>query len=239
MALSSGCRFDQPLSTLDPAGPAAGFIAQLWWVMFWSSLVITAGMILLGLYVTLRPRGHHVPGSGRRFIVLGGLVLPSTVVIALMIYGFGPGFRLVPDDGEPPFRVEITAHQWWWEVVYPDVDGMELIDANEIHVPVGRPLLFVVTAADVIHSFWVPQLGGKIDAVPGHRNRIMLQADAPGIYRGQCSEFCGAQHARMGFHLEAHPADELQARLRLLASRSRPTADELPLADQPGAAGFA
>jgi cytochrome c oxidase subunit II len=202
--------------------------------MFWGSLVITAFMILLGLYVTLRPTGRHRPGSARLFLVLGGLVFPGSVLIALMVYGFGPGFRLVP-PGEP-FRVDIVAHQWWWEVVYPDHPGGPMIDANEIHVPVGQPLLFTVTGADVIHSFWVPKLGGKIDAIPGHRNRILLQADATGIFRGQCSEFCGAQHARMGFQLEAHERADLESRLDLLASRSRPGAANLAT---PGAAAFA
>ena len=205
--------------------------------MFWGSLAITAGMVLLGLYVALRPQTHKSRGVGRRFVVLGGLVFPGVVVIALLIYGFAPGYALVPhDDDEQFFRVEIVAHQWWWEVIYPDVGGAPLLDANEIHVPVGRPLLFVVTGADVIHSFWVPKLGGKIDAIPGHRNRIVLQADATGVYRGQCSEFCGAQHARMGFHLEAHEPAALEARLQRLASRSRPHPRD---SDLPGARGFA
>jgi cytochrome c oxidase subunit II len=237
LSITSGCSFDQPLSTLDPAGPAASSIAQIWWVMFWGSLLITAGMILLGLYVTLRPSRRRRPGAGRGFVVLGGFVFPGVVLIALMVYGFGPGFRLV-SPGEPgdTYRVDIVAHQWWWEIIYPDFDGGPLIDANEIHVPVGRPLLFTVTGADVIHSFWVPKLGGKIDAIPGHRNRILLQADATGLYRGQCSEFCGAQHARMGFHLEAHEEIDLAARLERLARRSRPGADPRAV---PGAAAFA
>jgi cytochrome c oxidase subunit II len=205
--------------------------------MFWGSLIITAAMILLALYVNLRPRGHQRPGTARAFLVLGGFVFPGVVLIALMIYGFGPGFRLVP-PGEPGevFRVDVIAHQWWWEVVYPDYDGAPMIDANEIHVPVARPVLFTVTGADVIHSFWVPKLGGKIDAIPGHLNRILLQADATGVYRGQCSEFCGAQHARMGFHLEAHAEADLTERLAQLAARSRPSAQNDA---GPGAAAFA
>jgi cytochrome c oxidase subunit II len=229
----AACSFDQPLSTLDPAGPFARSVARVWWVMFWGSLIITGGMIALGVFVTLRPSGRHRPGSARLFLVGGGLLFPGFVLVALMAYGFGPGFRLVP-PGEP-YRVDVIAHQWWWEIVYPDVDGGPLLDANEIHVPVGRPLLFTITAADVIHSFWVPKLGGKIDAIPGHRNRIVLQADATGVYRGQCSEFCGAQHARMGFHLEAHEEDALAERLRRLADRARPAADPLP---GPGATAF-
>jgi cytochrome c oxidase subunit II len=235
--LAAGCSFDQPLSTLDPAGPFASSVARVWWVMFWGSLLITAGMIVLGLYVTLRPSGPHRHGHARLFLVVGGFLFPAAVLVALMIYGFGPGFRLVPaGESQDPFRVEIVAHQWWWEVVYPEFDDAPLFDANEIHVPVGRPLLFSVGAADVIHSFWVPRLGGKIDAIPGHINRILLRADATGLYRGQCSEFCGAQHARMGFHLEAHEPDELARRLGRLAARSRPNADTL---DAPGAAAYA
>jgi cytochrome c oxidase subunit 2 len=205
--------------------------------MFWGSMVITAGMLLLALHVTLRPRGPAAAASSLRWVVGGGLVFPGMVLLALMLYGFGPGRASLPQDaGGDAYRVDVVAHQWWWEVMYPDIDGAPLLDANEIHVPVGRPVHVVVTSADVIHSFWVPRLGGKIDAIPGHRNRVVLQAEAPGIYRGQCSEFCGAQHARMGFQVEAHEARALEERLQRLAGRSRPP----PGAEtDPGAADFA
>ena len=117
------------------------------------------------------------------------------------------GDRLSP-RGEPGvLRVEAQAQQWAWTFRYPDLPGQPSIE-GVLHVPVGRPFEVQVTSRDVIHSFWAPRLGGKIDAIPGHTNVIRLQADAPGIYRGQCAEFCGNAHAMMDFVVEAHsPAD--------------------------------
>lgn len=189
--------------------------------MFWGSVVVTAFMTILGLGVSVRARGRATVSSVRRWLLVGGVAFPGVVLIALMLYGFGPGRSALPQaQAEDAYRVEVVAHQWWWEVRYPQANGRYLIDANELHVPVGRPVRIELTSADVIHSFWVPRLGGKMDAIPGHDNVMTLQADEPGVYRGQCSEFCGAQHARMGFLLEAHEGPALEARLERLASRS-------------------
>jgi cytochrome c oxidase subunit II len=217
----AGCE-EAPLSALDPAGPAAAEIAGVWWVMFWASLVITAGVIALALYASLR-RGDGIAwGPAKLLIIVGGALFPLAVVAALLAYGVRAGHALLPlPTDEEVFRVEVIAHQWWWEIRYPDADGGTLHDANEIHIPVGRPVDFHITTEDVIHSFWVPRLGGKIDAIPGHENVWRLRADAPGVYRGQCSEFCGAQHSRMGFHVVAHDEAGLEERLALLAERSR------------------
>jgi cytochrome c oxidase subunit 2 len=100
--------------------------------------------------------------------------------------------------------IEVTGHQWWWEVRYPDT-GITL--RNELHIPVGQPVDIHLTTADVIHAFWVPRLGGKLDAIPGRTNVLRLQADRPGSYRGQCAEFCGMNHAHMQFTVEAHPPE--------------------------------
>ncbi len=176
--------------------------------------------MILGLIVSYRARGRATASSVRRWLLGGGLVFPCVALIALMLYGFGPGRAALPQaPAEDAYRVEVMAHQWWWEVRYPRADGGDLIDANELHVPVGRPVRIELSSADVVHSFWVPRLGGKMDAIPGHNNVLTLQADEPGVYRGQCSEFCGAQHARMGFLLEAHDGPALEARLERLASR--------------------
>lgn len=121
---------------------------------------------------------------------------------------------LARDVGEEPFRVEVTARQWWRAVRYSDVEGTPLFDDNEILVPAGRPIEIVLEAEDVIHSCWVPCLGGKLDAIAGKTNVLRLEADQPGIYRGMCAEFCGAKHARMGFHLVAMAEDDLQQALR-------------------------
>jgi len=220
------------MSSLDPAGPAAAAIARLWWVMLVGGLLILAGVVALALYAVFgrAERRHRL--SPKLLIVGGGLVFTPLVLAALLAWGIGAGHALLPLPGErEPFRVEVRAHQWWWEVTYPDAEGGPLHSANEIHVPAGRPVDVTVRAEDVIHSFWVPRLGGKIDALPGRSNRIRLEAPEPGVYRGQCAEFCGAQHSRMALLLQAHEPEALEERLALLAEPAPEPAGEDPGAD--------
>lgn len=203
-----------PLSALAPAGAAAAAIAEVWWWMFWGSLVVLLLVCALALHAVLRRGERPLPFGARTLIFGGGIALPLGVITVLLFHGVRSGDAMLPRDvGVEPFRVEITARQWWWEVRYPDVDGAPLYDANELLVPVGRPVDIVLEADDVIHSFWVPRLGGKLDAIPGRTNVLRLTADESGVYRGLCAEFCGAQHARMGFHLLALEPDELERRL--------------------------
>jgi len=231
--LLAGCA-EAPLSTLHPGGPAAAAIADVWWVMLAGSLVVLLLMIGLGLYVALRAPDRRIALSPTAVIVGGGLVFPGVVLAALLVHGARTGEALLPlPTGEDVFRVDVTAHRWWWEVRYPDMPGGPLYAANEIHVPVGLPVDVRVTSDDVIHSFWVPRLGGKIDAIPGRVNTIRLRADEPGVYRGQCAEFCGAQHARMGLRLIAHDAADLGAAVDAPAAGT--AADRVP----EGAALFA
>ncbi|MBX9459925.1 MAG: cytochrome C oxidase subunit II [Brevundimonas sp.] len=128
---------------------------------------------------------------------------------ALLIYGLGLTSHLTQEPAPGEMRVRVTGEMWWWRVGYLDADGREVVrDANEVHIPVGRPVVFELESADVIHSFWVPRLGGKVDMIPGRRNLMRLQADAPGVYGGQCAEYCGGPHALMGLVVVAHePAD--------------------------------
>jgi cytochrome c oxidase subunit 2 len=218
-----------PLSTLDPGGPGAQSIALLWWVMLAGAFVILAGVMALALYAFREDRRGR-GGSGRAWLIGGGLVFPLVTLLALLVYALRSGEALLPRP-EAELLVEARGHQWWWEFVYPDVGGGPLYTAGVLHVPAGRPFHVRVIGEDVIHSFWIPRLGGKIDAIPGQLNLIGLQAERPGLYRGQCAEFCGAQHAHMDFVLEAHPEDALRARLMSLAAP--------PPADGPGAADFA
>ncbi|MGD9945944.1 MAG: cytochrome C oxidase subunit II [Burkholderiaceae bacterium] len=221
-----------PLSTLDPAGPAGASIAGVWWTMLAAALLILVLTVALALYAACRNPARRARLSPRLLIVGGGLLFPLATLAALLTYGIGAGHALLPLPGAPDvYRVEVRAHQWWWEVSYPDAPGGRLYSANEIHVPVGRPIDVHVSAEDVIHSFWVPRLGGKIDAIPGRTTVIRLQADRAGVYHGVCAEFCGAQHARMGLQLEAHEAPSLQRRMDRLAaavgSAGQPSFDRL------------
>ena len=209
--LLAGC--GGPLSTLDPAGPAAASIATLWWVMFWGSAIISLGMFCLIAVAATRPQAA-AGLSPRGFIVWGGLVFPSAVLAALLIFALAMGERLIPKQtGTAPMRIEVTARQWMWEVAYPEApDAATSLDV--LHIPAGRPVDIAVTSRDVIHSFWIPRLGGKIDAIPGHTNVIRLQADRPGSYRGVCAEFCGTGRTMMDLRVEAHAEEEYDAALR-------------------------
>lgn len=142
-----------------------------------------------------------------RWIIGGGLVLPITSMTVLLVFGIPIGHRMLPLPvaGEQVLRIDVTGHQWWWQVNYPD-QGIEL--RNELHIPAGQPVDLHLTSNDVIHSFWVPRLAGKLDMLPGRTNVLRMYADEPGTYYGQCAEFCGTGHAHMKFTVYAHaPAD--------------------------------
>ena len=143
-----------------------------------------------------------------RSVLVGGGLVPIAVLMIVMGIRIGIENQFSDPAGSDPLTIEVIGHQWWWEIHYTD---QNFNTANEIHIPAGQPVTVHVTTADVIHSFWVPQLHGKIDMIPGQTNTITLEADQPGIYRGQCAEFCGAQHANMAFLVIAEKPDLFQA----------------------------
>ena len=211
-------------SILDPAGPAARDVAWLWWAMLIGFGLVFLVVVALWL-AAFRPRerAERSPGQpdtydverrqGLRWILGGGILLPGITILVLLAFGVPAGQRLMPlplTGGETPRVIEVTGHQWWWEVRYPDEAG-EVVTANHLVMPAGEPVDFHVTGADVIHAFWVPRLGGKIDMIPGRINRIRLQADRPGVFGAQCAEYCGVQHAHMQLHLEAVPPEDFGA----------------------------
>lgn len=215
----SGC--SGALSTLDPAGPAAQSIAMVWWWMLGIATLVLAGVLILAGLAFRRRDGQRLSRRGAwRMIVLGGVVLPTGAIVALLTYGL-PAGQSMRVAGTDAYVVNVRAHQWWWEVSYPDGDQAPLSSASEIHIPAGRPVTLNITTADVIHSFWIPRLGGKIDAIPGRTNSLHLQADVPGQYAGVCAEFCGAQHARMRVSVIAHAPQEL-ARQRDQLAQAHP-----------------
>jgi len=200
-------------SALDPAGPSAGAIGTLWWIMLAGSVAIFCATSLALALAWARPALLGARAD-RTLVLWGGLVLPAAVLAALVVAAFILGERLIGRQGAgEPLRIEAAARQWLWEFRYPG--GTSSTDI--LHIPVGREIEFSVTSVDVIHSFWVPRLGGKIDAVPGHTNRIRLRADVAGRYGGVCAEFCGIGHSSMRFVVEAHPAADYD---RVLSSLS-------------------
>lgn len=207
-ALLAGC--SGPQSMIDPAGPAAQAVAALWWWMAGFSAIVLALVCAIWLYAMRRaPRGRTPQQERRiasRWIIGGGIVLPMTSIIVLLAFGIPIGQRLLPGDtGPEPLRIEAIAHQWWWEIRYP---GVEESFVNEFRLPVDRPVDVHASSRDVIHSFWIPSLGGKIDAIPGRIHVIRLEATRAGRLRGACAEFCGLEHARMTLDVHAMPTDE-------------------------------
>ncbi|WP_248306273.1 cytochrome c oxidase subunit II [Devosia oryzisoli] len=203
--LLAGCTGE--LSALDPAGPRAANLALLWWVMLAGAAVLTALVLALLTMAYLRP--HRLAGvTAGQWIVGGGLILPIPILMLLTGTALVLGEQLLP-RGEVAYRAEARAEQWAWRFSYPDVPGLPV--SETLHIPAGEPVDIAVTSADVIHAFWVPRLGGKIDAIPGHRNVIRLQADEPGIYRGICAEFCGPGHETMQFRVEAHDLETFKS----------------------------
>lgn len=187
---------------LDTAGPQADPIATLSWV-----LIVGAGAILLIVLVAL---GIALFGgawrrriAGEKMVIIGGILFPVVTLTALLTYGLGLTAGLVGTEDANPIRIRVNGEQWWWRVDY--LEPARFTSANEIVIPVGRPALIDLTSDNVIHSFWVPELAGKLDMIPGKTNRIRLLAEEPGVYYGACAEYCGGPHALMLFRVRALP----------------------------------
>ena len=191
-----------PQSALAPHGPEADAILQLTLVMTAGATAILALVVVLAIMALRAPRPWLArPGT----IVALGIAFPAVTLLALVVYATLAVPR--PYTSEPAaVRVELVGHQWWWEVRYLDANGArDFITANEIHVPAGRPVELALASADVLHSFWVPSLAGKLDLVPGRRNTLVFAANEAGVYRGQCAEYCGGPHAQMALLVVASP----------------------------------
>lgn len=192
-----GCR--GPQSALDPAGPAARELATLFAWMAASAAVVWAVMVALTVYsVKASPetlRRHRATW----WIVVGGALVPTALLTALLVVGLAAMPALVAPAPEGSLRVDVSGEQWWWRVRYPQPDGSAFELANEVHVPVGEAVDFHLDSADVIHSFWIPSLGGKLDMFPRRVTRLALTATRLGPLRGVCAEYCGASHAFMSF----------------------------------------
>ena len=199
-----------PFSLVDPAGPRAALTANLWWFMLVLGLAVyLIVMGLLAMSLLVRPEGRlRLTDSGRnRLVVGGGLIAPALVLLVLLVFDLRTLVAVAEPSGPADLTLDVVAHQWWWEVRYPD---QHVSTANEIHIPVGQTVLIHLTSVDVIHSLWVPRLAGKTDVVPGQTNTMWLEASARGEYRGECAEYCGIQHANMAFTVFAEPADQFQ-----------------------------
>jgi len=163
-----------------------------------------------------------------------GLVVPAGVLFLLLAWGLTLAAGLTTIQGDE-LRMRVSGNIYWWRVSYLDAAGKELhADANELHIPVGRPVVIDMVSEDVIHSFWVPKLGGKMDMIPGRTNRLKLQADRAGVYGGQCAEFCGGAHSLMGFVVVAHEPEDWQRwnAARLARQQPQPAGAAAPVDDE-------
>lgn len=191
-------------SMLYPAGPNAGEIAALWWEMLVVyGIVFVITMVLVVLALVIRRREQQVLGS--RFVFVAGIAVPTVILIVMLISTIRTTVEL--GDRSADFHVKVNSHHWWFEVHYP---AHGIVDANEIHIPVGKTVQFELLSQGAVHSFWVPRLAGKRDMLPDHPVQLQLRADQPGAYRGTCAEYCAGPHALMAFRLIAHDPNEFE-----------------------------
>jgi cytochrome c oxidase subunit 2 len=221
-------------NALNPTGPNAAALSQLWWLMFWVCSAVYV-LTLIGLAIAIKkgrrerdlnPVLNPSPQTEnrKRNVVLSATAVTVAILFVFLLSSFKVGRSLTADLSQKNgLSIEVTGRQWWWEVRYNDIDASNIFTtANEIHIPVGVPVLFTLHGGDVIHSFWVPNLAGKKDLIPGKVSTIWLQADKPGVYRGQCAEYCGLQHARMALWIVADTQEQFNAWRRNQTQTSLP-----------------
>ena len=197
-------------SALDPGSPHARMIADLWWWMVGVGGAIWILVSIVAIYAAFARRGHlgpdgvmHVSGETHhrleRFIQ-GAVAATILILFAFLVSSFAVGHALGQHPTDRAITIKVIGRQWWWEFTYENPDpSQRVVTANEVHIPIGRPVQFVLEGRDVIHSLWAPALDGKRDLIPGYASSLWLQADTVGVYRGFCAEFCGHQHAKMRF----------------------------------------
>jgi cytochrome c oxidase subunit 2 len=206
----------QAHTTLNPASPQARLVDRLGDAMFVAASVVFIVVVAALLWAAFRRRDSMAEpvddirqGRPMRSAVLVATGATIAILFVFLIYDISVGRTITSNPGKGALQIRVTGHQWWWEVQYRDsLPKNWVTTANEIHIPVGRPVAFELRSADVIHSFWPPNLSPKRDQIPGNENSLWFQADSAGIYRGECAEFCGHQHAKMAFLIVAEPPGE-------------------------------
>jgi cytochrome c oxidase subunit 2 len=213
-----------PQSALDPAGHEAEAVSQLFWWMTGAGGVIWLLVMALSLYASQRLGAPWPARRAARLILVCGAILPTLLLAALLVFGL----RLMPELRAPAdnLRIAVQGEQFWWRLRYELPGGRSFASANEVRLPVGRRVEFLLEAQDVIHSFWIPALGGKMDMIPGTTNRLVLEPRRTGTFRGVCAEFCGASHALMAFSVEVMEPEAFDAWAEREAAAATATAGE-------------
>ncbi|MFZ1162850.1 cytochrome c oxidase subunit II [Mycobacterium sp.] len=250
LAIAGGAAGCGRQSILTTRSKPAHDIALLWWWMLAAATIVFVGAVAMLVVAWIRRGAPGLPFVGEREGLTQGLVLvfgiAVPIVVLVVLFGFSDVYLVGQTSPPLPSRtrmtIDVIGHQWWWEIRYPGEPvghtgslPERAVTANELHIPVDTRVNIVATSADVIHSFWVPALNRKIDMIPGRRNRVLLYADRPGEYRGQCSQFCGLQHAHMSLYVFA----QTPARFRTwLANQATPAAAPASAVAQAGQRQF-
>ena len=213
-------------------GLAADRIAVLGWVFTIIGSIVVTVVTLLVVVALLRrrpavdPTSNRIENRGRavHWIVIGGIIIPAITLVSSFIVTLVIQAEVSTPPRQPVATIEVTGHRWWWEVKYLGTGPIGgVVTANEIHIPVGQPVRLELASADVIHSFWVPQLAGKTDVIPGLHNTMWMEADEPGTYWGECAEYCGLQHSHMNLEVVAESDAAFQ---KWMAQQRKPAAED-------------
>ena len=235
LILTISCSSKDPQSTFDTLGPVSRLQLELFYILFWVGLIIFILITAVVLYIILKYRaksGDPIPEQihGNTKLEIIWTILPIIIIVAIAV----PSVQAIFASSKPDnsftnndLTINATGKQWWFEFEYPEYG---LITANEVHIPIGEAVTIKLHSKDVLHSFWVPKLAGKVDMVPNNNNHLWLQADEPGIYYGHCAEFCGQAHALMRFKLIAETREEFEAWIIHQKTNAWTTTD--PLAQQ-------
>jgi cytochrome c oxidase subunit II len=216
-------------SVLSPAGPNASSIHQLWLLMLWVTtavFVVVIAAVGVALVRGLQHRRDSAASAPSESALTRGVAaavaVSALILIVLLVASVMTGHAIGSVQASSALTVAVTGHQWWWEIQYEDaVPSRRVVTANEFHIPIGRTVVIKVTSRDVIHSLWLPNLQGKRDLIPGYTTAIWLQADAPGVFRGQCAEFCGMQHAHMALDVVTESDRDFEAWLEAMRQPAR------------------
>jgi cytochrome c oxidase subunit 2 len=227
----AACAAKSP-SLLDSKGPAERTASSIWWPMVWVATAVTVFVVAMGAYGVVRGRRireedirRDVPW-GDRFILIAGLGVSGAILIGFFVFSLARAETLA--RAQPGLEITVIGHDWWWEIRYPN----GAVTANEIHIPAGQRVNISLSSADVIHSLWVPQLGPKIDLIPGRTTHTWFKADHPGEYRGQCAEYCGLQHAHMAFFVIADAPNDFVTWMSNTAKQATPPSSALAMQGQ-------
>ena len=232
IGLLAACYPSHPMSTFDTSGPVAKSQVELFYVILWVGLgvfiLVTGAIIYAAVRYRRRPdQGDPEQIHGHTRFEIAWTIIPALVLLAVAV----PSVITIFDNANSPvppedggLEVLVTGHQWWFEFEYPNLG---VVTANELHIPVGEPVNIKLDSVDVIHSFWVPKIAGKVDMVPNNDNEMWMQADEAGEFFGQCAEFCGLSHANMRFKVIAEPRAQFDAWLEAQAQDAMVPSDDL------------